>query len=83
MAGDKALFTGDCLFIGDCGRTDLPGGNNKELFESMRRLKQLPDGLTVYPGHDYGTKSCDTLGSQKKVNKCLRAETPEEFSALQ
>ncbi len=83
MAGGKALFTGDCLFIGDCGRTDLPGGSDRELFGSMMRLKELPDGLTVYPGHDYGPKPFDTLGNQKRNNKCLRAETLEEFSALQ
>ena len=83
MAGSEALFTVDCLFIGDCGRTDLPGGSDRELFMTMERLKELPDGLTVYPGHDYGPEPCDTLGNQKRNNKCLKANTLEAFSALQ
>lgn len=50
ICGD-ALFSGDTLFAGSCGRTDFPGGNAREMTDSLRRLKQLPDSLSVYPGH--------------------------------
>ena len=44
------LFTGDTLFVGGCGRTDLPGGSWEELRASLRRLMAL-HGVRVYPGH--------------------------------
>ena len=46
------LFTGDTLFDGDFGRTDLPGGNSKLLKQSIERLFSLDGTLMVYPGHD-------------------------------
>jgi len=82
IADSEAIFTGDTLFIGDCGRTDLPGGSESELFESMQRLRQLPDSLTIYPGHDYGESQSDLLGNQKKRNKCLLADNLVAFSRL-
>lgn len=82
LADDRFLFTGDTLFIGDCGRTDLPGGSNADMFRTMQRLKSLPDSLTVYPGHDYGDKACDTLGNQKNSNKCLLATSLTKFRNL-
>ena len=79
----RYLLTGDTLFIGDCGRTDLPGGSNQEMFYSINeKIKPLPDDLIVYPGHDYGNKPFDTLGSQKKTNKVLLASTLEEFERI-
>ena len=48
---EKNLFTGDTLFKDDCGRTDLPGGNEKEMIESLRRLSAMDGNITVYPGH--------------------------------
>jgi len=79
----KALLTGDTLFIGDCGRTDLPGGNLEEMFRTLRKkIWSLSDGLIVYPGHDYGEKPFDTLGNQKRTNKTLRAKSLQEFSLI-
>jgi glyoxylase-like metal-dependent hydrolase (beta-lactamase superfamily II) len=79
----KALLTGDTLFIGDCGRTDLPGGNLAEMFMTLQqKILPLPDELIIYPGHDYGEKPYDTLGNQKKTNKTLRAKTLQEFSMI-
>ena len=55
LVDNKALITGDTLFIGDCGRTDLPGGNINQMFKSLQeKIKPLPDHIIVYPGHDYG-----------------------------
>lgn len=82
VVGDRWLVTGDTLFIGNCGRTDLPGGSPKALFESLRRLRELPDGLVVMPGHDYGPAPTRTLGEEKKLNPALAAPTFEDFDAL-
>lgn len=62
------LFTGDTLFVGDSGRTDLPGGNRSSLGASIRKLMQLPDDTIVWPGHDYGPSPSSTIGWEKKHN---------------
>lgn len=49
------LISGDTLFKGSCGRTDLPGGNPHQLKSSLRLLEQLPDETRVYPGHGRDT----------------------------
>ena len=82
IVDNKAILTGDTLFIGDCGRTDLPGGSLSEMFETLQKIKMLPDDLIVYPGHDYGDKPFDNLGNQKKTNKTLLAKNLEEFSKI-
>lgn len=82
IVDDEALLTGDTLFIGDCGRTDLLGGSDLQMFQSLQRLKTLPDHLMVYPGHDYGEVPFDTLENQKRSNKALLARTIEEFSGI-
>ncbi len=77
------LITGDTMFIGDCGRCDLPGGNIKAMFGSLQRIKCLPDDLIVYPGHDYGPTPFDELGNQKRTSKVLLPESLEEFSVIE
>ncbi len=52
---ENALFSGDTLFAGGCGRTDLPGGSMTELRESLARLAAIPGNLTVLPGHGGAT----------------------------
>lgn len=77
------LITGDTLFIGDCGRTDLPGGSSRELFESLHnKLKPLIDSITVYPGHDYGKTPSSTLGEEKRTNPALGCASVAELDAL-
>ncbi len=49
---EDALFTGDTLFEHGWGRTDLPGGNEHDLFASLRRLMPMTKTLPFYPGHD-------------------------------
>lgn len=49
--GGHVLFSGDTLFSGGCGRTDFPGGSEREMRRSLRRLSELPHVYTVYPGH--------------------------------
>lgn len=52
---ENALFSGDTLFAGSCGRTDLPGGSMAQMRESLARLRKIPENLTVYPGHGEAT----------------------------
>ena len=79
----ESLITGDTLFIGDCGRTDLPGGSLAQMYNTLHdKIMALPNHLIVYPGHDYGDKPFDTLGNQKQTNKTLLAKNLEEFSKI-
>jgi len=70
MVGDN-LFTGDTLFVGSCGRTDLQGGDDSEFRKTMNRLKNLNDSITVHPGHNYGGSAISTMGKEKRLNPCL------------
>ncbi len=83
LVDDKFLLTGDTLFIGDCGRVDLPDGSCEVMYASINdKIKTLPDHLIVYPGHDYGDKPFDTLGNQKMVSKVMLASSLEEFCGI-
>jgi hydroxyacylglutathione hydrolase len=62
------LFTGDTLFVGDSGRTDLPGSHRPSLGASIRRLMQLHDDTVVWPGHNYGPSVSSTIGWEKRHN---------------
>ena len=62
------LFSGDTLFAGSIGRTDLPGGDQTILNRSLRRLVQLPDETRVFPGHGPET----TIGREKQFNPFLK-----------
>ncbi len=67
-AKDGFLISGDALFAGSIGRTDLPGGNYRQLIESItNRLLPLPDSTIVYPGHGPAT----TIGKERKSNPYL------------
>ena len=63
--GDQAiLISGDTLFARSVGRTDLPGGDEGELYRSLGKLVTLPDSLAVYPGHGPDT----TIGEERRLN---------------
>jgi len=68
LYAEGQLFTGDTLFVGDSGRTDLPGGHRPTLGASIRRLMELPDDTMVWPGHDYGPTPSSTLRDEKRTN---------------
>lgn len=61
---DKVLFSGDTLFAGSVGRTDLTGGNTQEMIESLKKLRELDPSTQVYPGH--GAKT--SLESEFRYN---------------
>ena len=62
------MFSGDTLFAGSCGRTDLPGGSGAAMRASLRRLAGLSADYRVYPGHDMDT----TLAEEKRYNPYLQ-----------
>jgi glyoxylase-like metal-dependent hydrolase (beta-lactamase superfamily II) len=80
LVDDKKLLTGDTLFIGECGRVDLPGGNAEHLYYSLfDKLLRLSDTVDVYPGHNYGPKPASTLGEQRRTNYVLTPRSLPEF----
>ena len=68
LYGDGNLFTGDTLFVGAVGRTDMRGGSFETLLASLRKLLELPPDTIVWPGHDYGDTPSSTLAHEKKTN---------------
>ncbi len=76
---DGRLISGDTLFIGSCGRTDLPGSDPTEMYYSLtQRLGKLPDETVLFPGHNYGGPS-STLGDEKRGNPFMRFASLGEF----
>jgi hydroxyacylglutathione hydrolase len=76
----KIIITGDTLFVGNCGRTDLPGGDPKEMYNSLfEKLSNLDDKLVIYPGHNYGYKPISTIAEEKENNYVLVPRTQEQF----
>ena len=66
---DGHLFTGDTLFVGAVGRTDLPGGSFKQLLASVHeKIYTLPGETIVWPGHDYGPSPSSTIETEKQTN---------------
>ena len=76
---DDHLITGDTLFINGCGRCDLGGSSIDGMYESLERIKSLPDDTLIYPGHHYDDKPIDTLINQKKTNRFLLCQNKDEF----
>ena len=80
LIGDGKIFSGDTLFVGNCGRIDLPGGNAKELYHSLFDvLYSLDDNLVLYSGHNYGHKEVSTLGQEKITNMVMQKRTEQQF----
>lgn len=77
---DGRLVTGDTLFIGSCGRTDLPGGSPRQLHESLTKvLGRLSDDTLVYPGHNYAEHPTSTIGDEKRTNPFMRISELNDF----
>jgi hydroxyacylglutathione hydrolase len=80
LVDDKKLLTGDTLFVGECGRTDMPGGNSKSMYQSLfHKIMKLNDDVEVYPGHNYGSKPFSTIGEEKQSNYTLKPRSLVEF----
>jgi glyoxylase-like metal-dependent hydrolase (beta-lactamase superfamily II) len=83
LVGDGKIFSGDTLFVGNCGRVDLPGGSSKELYRSLFEIiSNLDDNLVLYPGHNYGPTPTSTLGKEKATNFVMQKRTEQEFTTI-
>jgi glyoxylase-like metal-dependent hydrolase (beta-lactamase superfamily II) len=77
------LIAGDTLFLEGCGRTDLPGGNAEQMYDSlMHRLGTLPDETVLYPGHLYSPDPSATLGETRQSNYVLAPRSADDWLAL-
>ncbi|MCG3206030.1 MAG: putative polyketide biosynthesis zinc-dependent hydrolase PksB [Elusimicrobia bacterium] len=76
--GDQ-LITGDTLFVGGCGRSDLPGGDPVVLFHTLEKLARLPRQLEICPGHDYGDQPRRLLQDELELNPYLRFKDARSF----
>ena len=80
LVGDGKIFSGDTLFVGNCGRIDLPGGSSRELYHSLFDvISNLDDGLIMYPGHDYGSAQTSTIGNEKMTNPVMQKISEDDF----
>lgn len=82
LAG-SALVSGDTLFIGGCGRVDLPGGNPEQMYHSLTQvLAKLPEDTLLFPGHNYAAKEVSTIGDEKNENYYLRVGSLDDWKSL-
>ncbi|MCP4023132.1 MAG: MBL fold metallo-hydrolase [Desulfobacteraceae bacterium] len=66
---EDCLFSGDTIFVGNAGRTDLPGGNLTDLIQSIKqKIITLPPETIIFPGHDYGPTPYSTVAREIKEN---------------
>ena len=79
----NALVSGDTLFIGSCGRVDLPGSNPEDMYRSLTQvLGALPDETLLYPGHNYADRPRSTLGDEKRTNMTMRFRNLHDFLSM-
>jgi hydroxyacylglutathione hydrolase len=76
------LFTGDTMFIRDCGRTDLAGGNVLDLFDSIQRIKKCPQKTVILCGHHYQPEVASTLAVELVESPPFRCRNAQELDAL-
>jgi glyoxylase-like metal-dependent hydrolase (beta-lactamase superfamily II) len=80
---DGRLVAGDTLFLDGCGRTDLPGGDAAQMYESLTtRLARVPDDTILYPGHLYSADPSATLGHTREHNVVFKLRSPEQWLAM-
>src|SRR3989337_954417 len=83
LVGDDKIFSGDTIFVGNCGRVDLPGGSAQELYHSLFDiLYKMDESLVLYSGHNYGSTPISTLANEKKSNFVLQKRSEQEFVEL-
>jgi hydroxyacylglutathione hydrolase len=81
LIDESRLVSGDTLFIGACGRVDLPGGDPEAMYRSLSRLNELGDEVVLFPGHDYGDSPSKAMGQEKRTNRYLNAASLQQFLA--
>jgi len=77
------LVSGDTLFIDGCGRTDLPGGDAEEMYDTLtRRLAQVANETVLWPGHHYAPEPSAPLGEIRENNFVLAPSTPGQWLSM-
>jgi len=80
---DGRLVAGDTLFLDGCGRTDLPGSDPEQMYESLTtRLGRVSDDTVLYPGHQYSVESSATMGITRERNIVYRASSKEQWMMM-
>jgi len=74
------LVAGDTLFIGSCGRVDLPNSSPEDMYDSLtHKLMQLADDTVLYPGHNYARKPTSTIGEERQRNPYVQFVSLSDF----
>ncbi len=76
------LFSGDTVFIRDCGRTDLPTGSDSQMYATLQKLKSLPPETLLLPGHHYQKECASTLAAEFRQSPPFLCASEEELTAL-
>jgi hydroxyacylglutathione hydrolase len=77
------LVAGDTLFLQGCGRTDLPGGDPAQLYESLTNvLSRVPDDAILFPGHQYSPESSATMGDTRAQNMVFAPTSAEQWLGM-
>lgn len=79
LYGEGKLFSGDVLLIGSVGRTDFQNGSPESMFDTLQKLKTLPDETILCPGHDYHEQRSSTIAKEKEGNPFLKETNKETF----
>ena len=64
----EGLFAGDTVFVNACGRCDLAGGDPEQMFQSLKRVSELPGDVRLFPGHDYGDVPISSVARERERN---------------
>jgi glyoxylase-like metal-dependent hydrolase (beta-lactamase superfamily II) len=76
---NNRLMTGDCLFIGSCGRTDFQQGSIEEMYSSLKKIMNLHEDTLIYPGHDYNNRFVSNIKEEKLLNKMIKLTNYDDF----
>jgi hydroxyacylglutathione hydrolase len=77
---ENRIVSGDTLFIGSCGRVDLPGSDPEQMYYSLtQKLMALPEETILFPGHNYSGKPTSTIGEEKQNNPYVRFHSLKQF----
>jgi glyoxylase-like metal-dependent hydrolase (beta-lactamase superfamily II) len=77
---DGRLVAGDTLFLEGCGRTDLPGGDPRALYESLtQKLAKVPDDAVLFPGHLYSAEPSASMGETRRMNFVFKPKSEEQW----
>jgi glyoxylase-like metal-dependent hydrolase (beta-lactamase superfamily II) len=80
---DNRLVAGDTLFLEGCGRTDLPGGDPRALYESLtQRLAKVPDDAVLFPGHLNSPEPSAPMGETRRLNYVFRPQNEQQWLAM-